>query len=133
MSKHVIVIGDGGWGTALAMILIKNGHDVTLWGPFQDYLDEMATTRENTRYLPGHPLPNRLAFTNDPAVASSADAAVLVVPSKFYGPVLESFYDHLPKDALVVSRPAKFSGGTISPCSPDPATRKKSPAASPQP
>ena len=103
MNKNVIVIGDGGWGTALALMLLKNGHDVTLWGPFQEYLDEMAAARENTRYLPGLSLPDDLAFSSAPSVCTDADAVVIVVPSKFYGPVLESFKEFIPPDALVVS------------------------------
>jgi glycerol-3-phosphate dehydrogenase (NAD(P)+) len=101
--KKVIVIGDGGWGTALALMLLKNGHAVTLWGPFQDYLDEMAAAKENVRYLPEIPLPDELIFSSDPAAAVNADAVVIVVPSKFYGSVLESFKDYIPANALVVS------------------------------
>ncbi len=33
------VIGDGGWGTALAMVLARNGHQTTDWGPLPDYID----------------------------------------------------------------------------------------------
>ena len=39
MSK-VCVIGDGGWGTALALVLHQNGHSVNIWGPFKDYIEE---------------------------------------------------------------------------------------------
>ncbi|MCF7818625.1 MAG: glycerol-3-phosphate dehydrogenase, partial [Kiritimatiellales bacterium] len=41
------VIGDGGWGTALAMVLERNGHDVTVWGPFPEYLEEIKASGEN--------------------------------------------------------------------------------------
>ena len=49
--KKVTVIGDGGWGTALATVLQANGHRVTVWGPFADYISEIAATRENRKFL----------------------------------------------------------------------------------
>ena len=42
---RIAVLSDGAWGTALALNLVANGHEVTQWGPFPDYLDEMARTR----------------------------------------------------------------------------------------
>ena len=56
MSKAV-VIGDGGWGTALALVLLSNGHDVTLWCRRQERLEQMKQSREN-KYLKGIPLPD---------------------------------------------------------------------------
>jgi len=53
----VTVIGCGGWGTALALLLARNGHAVTLWGVEPDYVEQMARTRRNPRYLPQVELP----------------------------------------------------------------------------
>lgn len=39
--KRTAIIGDGGWGTALALVLNHNGHNVTVWGPFADYIDDI--------------------------------------------------------------------------------------------
>ncbi|MGB4241228.1 MAG: glycerol-3-phosphate dehydrogenase, partial [Kiritimatiellia bacterium] len=36
---RVAVLGDGGWGTALALTLVRNGHSPTVWGPNAEYLD----------------------------------------------------------------------------------------------
>ena len=41
---RIAVIGDGGWGTANAMLLAGYGHAVMLWGAFPDYVDEMRRT-----------------------------------------------------------------------------------------
>ena len=54
---NVTVIGDGGWGTAIALLLNGYGHRVTIWGPFEAYLDEVRACRENTRFLKGVALP----------------------------------------------------------------------------
>ena len=61
----IAVFGDGAWGTALAMNLIANGHGVTLWGAFPDYLEEMKKSRTNGRFLPGVTLPETLEFESD--------------------------------------------------------------------
>ncbi len=98
------VIGDGGWGTALAMVLDRNGHEVTVWGPFADYLDEVKSAGENTAYLPGVKMPESLKWTSDHETAvTGADLVVLVVPSRFYKPVVEAFKPFIPETALIVS------------------------------
>ena len=78
---RIAVLGDGGWGTALAILLVGNGHNVTLWGPFPDYLDQMTRERANSRFLPGVPLPAGLAFASEVAVAvEGAELIVLATP-----------------------------------------------------
>jgi glycerol-3-phosphate dehydrogenase (NAD(P)+) len=100
----VVVVGDGGWGTALATVLLGNGHDVTLWGPFPEYAAQMRATRANPLYLPGISLPPELTITADPAeAAAGAEMAVLAVPTKFYRAVMLQFRGLIPKDALLVS------------------------------
>lgn len=47
------VLGAGSWGTALAILLAKNGHPVRLWGRDAEQIEQMRETRENSRYLPG--------------------------------------------------------------------------------
>jgi glycerol-3-phosphate dehydrogenase (NAD(P)+) len=102
--KQVAVIGDGGWGTALALVLAKNGQRVRLWGPFPDYLDEIRRTGENTKFLPGVKLPAELEWVSDRAAAvAGADVVVLAVPSKYFRATLAPFGALLPREALVVS------------------------------
>ncbi len=100
----VAVIGDGGWGTALAMVLDRNGHDTTVWGPFPDYLEELKAAGENKTYLPGVEIPASIHWTSDHAAAvKDAGLVVLVVPSRFYKATVEAFEPHIPAEALVVS------------------------------
>ena len=56
----IAVIGDGGWGTANALLLSGYGHDVTLWGAFPEYIEEMRATRRNDKFLKGVALPESL-------------------------------------------------------------------------
>ncbi len=100
----VTVIGDGGWGTALAMVLDRNGHDTTVWGPFPEYLEELRASGENKTYLPGVEIPASIQWTADPESAvKDAALVVLVVPSRFYKPTVERFKPFIPETALVVS------------------------------
>jgi len=103
-SNKVCVIGNGGWGTALALLLLGNGRDVTLWGHSEAELADMRQKGENVPYLPGVPIPAELRLCADPATAA-ADAALVVVaaPSHFYGPVCERFRGLLAPGADVVS------------------------------
>jgi len=100
----VAVIGDGGWGTALAMLLTANGHCVTVWGPFPDYLAAVRTARENKLYLPGVALPPEIRWTADrDEAAAGAECAVMAVPSRFFREVAASFVGRLPPACPLVS------------------------------
>ena len=89
---NVAVIGDGGWGTALALTLARHGHAPRVWGPDADYLAEIRTTRRNRKFLPGVELPEAIGWTADPDEAlAGAEAVVMVVPSKYVRATLERF------------------------------------------
>ncbi len=75
-----VVLGAGGWGTALALVLLDNGHDVTLWSRNPAKAEEMARTRENP-LLKGVPLPEDLKITGDLACLRGAELAVSAPPS----------------------------------------------------
>ncbi len=74
------VLSDGGWGTALALVLHRNGHEVRQWGPFADYIEEMKQTRRNERFLKGAELPEDLLLTADVAEAV-ADTELILMAS----------------------------------------------------
>ncbi len=100
----ITIIGDGGWGTAIGLLLNSYGHSVTLWGPFADYLEEIRARRENARFLPGVPLPDALRWCADPAAAAAgADVFVLASPSKYSADVCRRFAGLIPADARVIS------------------------------
>ena len=104
MSKKVTVIGDGGWGTALALVLHNNGHEVTVWGPFQENIDSIKAAGENRIFLPGIKIPQALQWTSDPAAAvADAETVVLAMPTQFYATVLEKFKGLISSDTPVVS------------------------------
>ena len=75
-----VVLGSGGWGTALALVLCGNGHGVTLWSRTPAKAEEMARTRENP-LLKGIPLPEALKITGDLNCLEGAELVVSAPPS----------------------------------------------------
>jgi len=87
----VTVLGSGAWGTALGIILSKNGHDVTLWGHRPDFLRTLEQKRINDQYLPGIELPEGWVFESDIDKAiHSAELVVLAIPSKGFREIANS-------------------------------------------
>ena len=76
----VTVLGSGGWGTALAMVLLENGNDVTLWSYTQEESDVLRQTGENPM-LKGVKLPGELKLTTDINAVKGCQAVVLATPS----------------------------------------------------
>ncbi len=100
----IAVIGDGGWGTANALLLAGYGNEVTLWGAFPDYIEEMRRTRRNDKFLKGVTLPESLNLTSDRhAALTGAEVVVLAPPSKYFASVIEGFKGLITDDHLVVS------------------------------
>ena len=75
-----VVLGSGGWGTALSLVLHRNGHPVTLWSHVPEKAAYMERARENPR-LEGVPLPPELRLTADMARLTEAELVVVAVPS----------------------------------------------------
>ncbi|HEY1171834.1 MAG TPA: NAD(P)H-dependent glycerol-3-phosphate dehydrogenase [Verrucomicrobiae bacterium] len=98
----ITVLGAGAWGTALARLLHQaEGADVTLWGHNPQHLQDLKTTRINTRYLPGVKLPTGLKLETDLAKAvKGSECLVVALPSKAFRTVTKRLADY---SGLVVS------------------------------
>lgn len=93
---HAVVLGCGSWGTALSLLLARNGLRVSLWGRDEDDIRTIARERENPFYLPGFPFPAEVEpVLNTP---NEADLWVLAVPSEGMREVCA----RLPVEPLVV-------------------------------
>ena len=100
----IAVIGNGGWGTANALLLAGYGHQVTVWGHDRDYVESCRQSRRNERYLKGVELPQALKLTADCEEAvNGADIVVLAPPSKYFTQVAEGFKGLVSDRQLVVS------------------------------
>lgn len=93
----VAVLGAGSWGTALALLLCRNGHAVRLWDYWSEHIRNLCRDGENQRYLPGYPLPPTLRPERDLAAAlEGADELLIAVPSHAFAEVLQRLPKPLP-------------------------------------
>lgn len=76
----ITVLGSGGWGTALALLLLENGHEVTLWSYTEEESRVLRETRENPM-LKGVPLPETMGLTTDMGAVKGCGAVVMATPS----------------------------------------------------
>ncbi|WP_406705352.1 NAD(P)H-dependent glycerol-3-phosphate dehydrogenase [Sodalis sp.] len=99
----MIVIGAGSYGTALAITLARNGHEVLLWGHDPAHIQALEAARCNQAFLPDVPFPPtlRLEASLPTALAASRDV-LIVVPSHVFGSVLTQLKPHLRQDARIV-------------------------------
>lgn len=87
--EKILFIGDGGWGTTLAVLLARKGYPVTLWGAFPENVCAMRKDRENKKFLPGIALPDNLTPADD--LLSAVEGAEIIVfstPSQFLENIL---------------------------------------------
>jgi glycerol-3-phosphate dehydrogenase (NAD(P)+) len=77
----ISIIGAGGWGTALAIMIAKNGHIIRLWVRRKELAEALDRERINHQYLPGIPIPKSIVVTNQLSEAGKADAILFVTPS----------------------------------------------------
>lgn len=88
--SDIVILGDGGWGTTLAILLSHNGFKVTLWSVFSDYADYLNKKRVNAKFLPGIKIPADIKITSDLESAISGKRfVVLAVPSQHLRSVLK--------------------------------------------
>jgi len=93
----VSILGAGSWGTALACHLARSGHRVRLWARRASHAAALENARENTRYLPGVPIPAGVTVTADlPASLLNSEAVVFAVPSHAFRETLSLAEPYLP-------------------------------------
>lgn len=98
----IVVLGAGSWGTALALLVARNGHAALLWGHDAAQLSRLDQERENPAYLPGIPFPDNLHVR-----ASLADAArdskrfLIAVPSHAFRATLKALLPLMPAQAVI--------------------------------
>jgi len=108
---NAVVLGSGGWGTALALVLQDNGHAVTLWSHDAEKAKKLQSTRENP-LLKGVEIPGEIRITNDLAPLREAELVVFAAPSFALRSVARLAAPHLAPDALLVSVTKGIERGT---------------------
>jgi glycerol-3-phosphate dehydrogenase (NAD(P)+) len=100
--RQVAVIGAGAWGTALADLLARNGHPVTVWAYEADVAASIMREHENRRFLAGARLSPGVSATTDLGEAmDGASLVCLATPSHLLRSILRAGLPHLARSATV--------------------------------
>ena len=100
---RISVLGAGTWGTALAALLAKNGHEVALWSKIESEIDGLRATGRHPN-LEGAIMPIGIEYTADIGVAIRGSGAVLfVVPSEFLRSTAKEAAKHITGDMMLIS------------------------------
>lgn len=98
----IAILGAGSWGTALAVLLARNGYPVKLWGHERVELERLERERENAQYLPDIAFPVGLQVEYDlPGLARTADNILIATPSHAFRAVVEQLKPHIAPGAVV--------------------------------
>lgn len=104
MTKRIAIIGAGSWGTALAIIAARAGHEVALWSRDADVVTSINEQRINSRYLTSVSIPERVTATSEIATALDQASLVLVAaPSHAVRDLLTAMSPSIDETALIVS------------------------------
>ncbi len=110
----ISVIGAGSWGTTLALLLFSNNHDVTVWSFRDQDAENILTKRENTVFLPGIIIPNKIKITTDLGYAiQNSDLIVTAVPSQHLRSVLKQISHLSFKQSIIVNLAKGIEVGTL--------------------
>lgn len=100
---NVGVLGAGSWGTALALLLHKNGHHVTVWSISKEEVEMLDQEREHKSKLPGVRIPEDMVFTNELAEGiQGKDFLVLAVPSPFTRATARNMKPYVADNQIIV-------------------------------
>ena len=108
---NIVVLGSGGWGTALTMLLEQNRHAVTLWSHDPKKAEQLKLKRENP-LLPGVQLPVELQITNDLNCLRNAELVVFAPPSFALRAVAKEAAPYLPDGVPLLSVTKGIERGT---------------------
>lgn len=101
---NVSIIGAGSWGTALAALLHKNGHKVTVWSIVESEVEMLNREREHKDKLPGVKLPEDMIFTADLAESvKGKDVLVLAVPSPYTRSTSHMLKEYVEEGQIIVN------------------------------
>jgi glycerol-3-phosphate dehydrogenase (NAD(P)+) len=102
--SRILVLGNGAWGTAIALSLERRGgHRVALWSHSLDEAEKIAAAKENVLFLPGFPLPPGVEITAREEAVANAEIIVSVIPSQFLRTTLARVAPHMHAGQVVVS------------------------------
>lgn len=97
------IIGAGSWGCALAGVLDKNGHQVTVWSIVEEEVSMLSETHEHKDKLPGVKLSEKISFTgNLKEACGGMDLVVLAVPSAYTRSTAKMMAPYIRQNQIIV-------------------------------
>ncbi|MBU1124610.1 MAG: NAD(P)-dependent glycerol-3-phosphate dehydrogenase [Candidatus Omnitrophica bacterium] len=102
---NITILGDGGWGTTLAILLHQKGFPVTIWGAFPEYIEFLREKRINKKFLPGIKIPGGITLTSNlHAALDNTQVIILAAPSQHVRSVLRKVKScNYPRQGMYVS------------------------------
>src|SRR5687767_11682252 len=102
MPERVTILGDGAMATVCSILLTQRGHDVTMWGAFEESIDRLIQNREQSRLLPGVRIPASVHLTANDAEAFRDSTLVLsAIPTQYIRSVWTRLKPHFPKGTSI--------------------------------
>jgi len=103
-TEQVTIIGDGAMATVCSILLTQGGHEVTMWGAFEESIERLLQDREQRRLLPGIRVPPNVRLTaNDNDCFGRCTLVLSAVPTQFMRGVWERLRPHLPPGVPIIS------------------------------
>src|SRR3954471_5089824 len=100
--ERITILGDGAMATVCAILLTQNGHEVTLWGAFEESIERLVQNREQQRLLPGVRIPQSVRLTaNDGDCFNGATMIVSAIPTQYIRSVWKRLQLHIPAAAPI--------------------------------
>jgi glycerol-3-phosphate dehydrogenase (NAD(P)+) len=104
MSEHVTILGDGAMATVCSIMLTQRGHELTMWGAFEESIERLQQNRDNSRLLPGVRVPERVRLTaNDRDCFHNCTMILSAVPTQYLRGVWKRLAPHVPAGVPIVS------------------------------
>lgn len=101
---NISILGAGSWGTALAILLENNGHQVQVWSALEEEVRMLSETHEHSAKLPGVKIPETIAFTGDlEGSVRGRDILILAVPSPFTRDTAHKIKDLVGQGQMIVN------------------------------
>ena len=102
--ERFTILGDGAMATVCSILLTQGGHEVTMWGAFEESIERLIQNRENAKLLRGVRIPESVRLTaNDGDCFAGCTAILSAIPTQYVRSVWTRLKPHVPKDVPIVS------------------------------
>jgi glycerol-3-phosphate dehydrogenase (NAD(P)+) len=114
MPEQITILGDGAMATVCSILLTSGGHGVTMWGAFEESIEQLLQDREQRRLLPGVSVPPQVRLTaNDADAFAGASMILSAIPTQYMRSSWQRLKPHVPAGVPVVSVAKGIENSTL--------------------